>query len=120
MNKKPHNNNNNKTRFIVGDYVLIPKNRKTFQKAYDVGWSREVFKIRRIRQTSPVTYNLEDLQNEPISGVFYEQELQKTKLPDTYEIESILSKKGDKYLVKWKHYPKKFNQWVHTKDLHNI
>ena len=33
LNKKPHNNNNNKTRFIVGDYVLIPKNRKTFQKA---------------------------------------------------------------------------------------
>ena len=52
-----------------------------------MGWSREVFKIRRIRQTSPVTYNLEDLQNEPIRGVFYEQELQKTKLPDTYEIE---------------------------------
>ena len=72
-----------------------------------MGWSREVFKIRRIRQTSHVTYNLEDLQNEPISGVFYEQELQKTKLPDTYEIESILSKKGDKYLVKWKHYQKK-------------
>ena len=32
LNKKPHNNNN-KTRFIVGDYVLIPKNRKNFSKS---------------------------------------------------------------------------------------
>ena len=49
---------------------------------------------------------------------------------EKFELEKIYQERRAKYevgtpfvveyLVKWKHYPKKFNQWVHTKDLHNI
>ena len=100
------------TEFKINDTVLIPKNKSTFGKGYKIGWTGEAFRIRKIRHTDPITYILEDLQGEKISGIFYRQELQKTPLQDFYEIESVLDTKGDKILVKWKNYPKKFNQWI--------
>lgn len=112
--------NKNKPKFKVGDPVLIPKRRKTFAKGYHSGWTGEIFKIKRIRPTKPFTYDLEDLQGEAIKGVFYRQELQNTPWPEFYEIESVLDKKGDQLLVKWRHYPKKFNEWVpshHVRDI---
>ena len=40
------------------------------------------------------------MQGHP-SGGFYEAELQKTKQPDVFLIESILRRKGNKMYVKW-------------------
>ena len=99
---------------------MIPKNRKTFNKGYTQGWTGEIFKIAKVKNTIPVTYNLADLQGESISGVFYEKELQKTLLPDFFEIEQVLDSKPGQIYVKWSHYPRKFNTWVRTSDVQDI
>ena len=105
------------TRFELGDHVLIPKTRKPFSKGYHGSWTGEIFKVAKVRNTSPLTYDLVDLQGDEIVGIFYGPELQKTSLPEAYAIESVLDKKKDKLFVKWLYYPKKFNSWISTKDL---
>ena len=115
--KKSDKNNKKKKRLFSGDYVRIPKARKAFAKGFRTGWTGEIFKIRRVRPSAPSTFDLEDLSGENIKGVFYKQELLKCSLPDYFEVESVLDKKGDLLLVKWRHYPKKFNQWVSSKNI---
>ena len=54
---------------------------------------------------------------EKIDGLFYEQELLKTKQNDLYIIEKIISKNEDRYLIKWKNYSDKFNSYVDKNDI---
>ena len=51
-----------------------------------------------------MTYKITDYNEEEIQGSFYEQELQKTS-QDTFRIEKVLKRQGDKSLVKWMEYP---------------
>ncbi len=62
--------------FKVGDMVRIVAKRKTFQKEYEKGWTREKFLIKAVKYTTPIVYLLEDLSGEPILGTFYANELQ--------------------------------------------
>ena len=103
-------------KFSVGDEVRISKKKKTFEKGYTARWTEEIFTIKEIRNTNPITYKLEDLQGEEIKGTFYEPELQKTQ-QQIYRIEKVIEKKKGKSLVKWKGYSKKFNSWVDNEDL---
>ena len=48
--------------------------------------------------------------------MFYEQKLQKTS-QDTFRIEKVLKRQGDKSIVKWIGYPKSFNSWIDTKAI---
>ena len=64
-----------KGKFKVGDIVRISKYKHFFQKGYTPNWSTELFKV--INIISPTTYLLEDMQEHPIKGCFYENELQK-------------------------------------------
>ena len=41
-------------------------------------WSEEVFVIKKVKNTVPWTYVINDLNGEKIIGTFYEKELQKT------------------------------------------
>ena len=92
------------------------KKKKVFEKGYTTRWTEEIFTIKKIRDTDPITYKLEDLQGEEIKGSFYEPELQKTA-QQIYRIEKIIKKEKGKSLVKWKGYSDKFNSWVDNKDL---
>ena len=103
-------------KFSVGDKVRITKKKKDFEKGYTARWTEEIFTIKEIRETNPITYKLEDLQGEEIKGTFYEPELQKTE-QQIYRIEKIIKKEKGRSLVKWKGYPDKFNSWVDNKDL---
>ena len=101
----------------VGSYVRISKSRKTFDKGYLPRWSTELFLIKKINNTLPVTYELVDLDQEDIVGIFYEQELIAAKPAEFDEVERILDTKKSRggvtrYLVKWKGYPSKFNSWT--------
>ena len=49
-----------------------------FEKGYRGYWSNEIFKIKEIRYTNPITYIIQDLDNENVLGSFYSNELQKT------------------------------------------
>ena len=82
----------------------------------------ELFKIKAVNETVPVTYELEDLKGEAIKGGFYQPELQKVeKKDDVYKIEKILQTKTvrgkKKHLVKWLGYDDSFNSWIDDKDL---
>lgn len=114
-------------KFQVGDYVRISKYKHTFQKGYESNWSDEVFIISSIIPRTPfAVYNLKDLGNEPITGTFYEAELQKiTYNPHSHhKIDKIIRyrKSGIRReaLVKWKGYPNKFNSWIHVKKLKKL
>ena len=43
---------------------------------------------------------ISDLNGEPITGSFYEKELQKTS-QEKFKIENVLKRKGDKLYIKW-------------------
>ena len=62
-------------KFQVGDYVRVPDKRNIYSKGYTTNWNRELFKIQKIIPTNPITYTLEDENNEQIAGKYYEQEL---------------------------------------------
>ena len=65
-------------KFKVGDHVRISKHKNIFAKACAPNWSKEVFIVRGIKNTVPCTYIVSDLNDEEITGSFYEKELQKT------------------------------------------
>lgn len=90
-----------RAKFKCGDYVRISKYKSVFEKGYTGNWTAEIFQIVKVNNTNPVTYLLQDEEKKPISGGFYEYELQKVKYPDVYLVEKILRKKDDKVLVKW-------------------
>ncbi|KAG8297469.1 hypothetical protein J6590_108465 [Homalodisca vitripennis] len=69
-----------KTKFKVNDHVRIVSKKQTFSNKYKNNWSREIFVIYQINNTDPVTYSIKDLNNEEITGSFYEYELRKSKL----------------------------------------
>ena len=93
--------NNLTPKFSVGDEVRITKKKKVFEKGYTTRWTEEIFTIKEIQNTDPITYELEDLQGEEIKGTFYEPELQKTE-QQIYRIEKIIKKE-------------KINRWLNGK-----
>ena len=92
-------------KFSVGDKVRITKKKKVFEKGYTTKWTEEIFKIKEIQNTNPITYKLQDLNDKEIKGTFYEPELQKTK-QQVFRIEEVLEKGQKQSLVKWKGYDK--------------
>ena len=88
--------------FKVGDHVRIPKYKNIFAKGYTQNQSEEVFIIIEIKYTVPYTsYVMSDLNGKPITGTFYEKELQKRNQKE-FRIVKVIKRKGDKLVVKWK------------------
>ena len=109
-------------RFKIGDLVRNSlKRRHIFDKpTSSIKWSEGLFKIHSINKSNVITYKIKDLNDEIIEGIFYEEELQKTKnTSQVYIIEKIIRKNKDKYLVKWRGYSKDFNTWVDKDDIEN-
>lgn len=98
--------------FQVGDFVRISKYKGCFEKGFTPNWSTEIFKIRKVQQTNPLTYLLEDAKSRPILGAFYRQEIQKTAHPDVYLVEKVVKSKGNKVYVKWLGLPSSENSWI--------
>ena len=72
--------NEKDSRFKVGDRVRICKFKNIFAKGYTPNWSKEIFIVDKINDTVPYTYNIKDLNDEKITGSFYDKELQKSIL----------------------------------------
>ena len=77
--------NDKDPKFKVGDHVRISKYKNIFAKGYTPNWSEEIFVIKRIKNTVPWTYVINDLNGEEIIGTFYEKELQKTNQEEKLE-----------------------------------
>ena len=108
--------NDNDPKFKAGDHVRISKYKNIFAKGYTPNWSEEVFVIKEIKNTVSWTCVINDLNNEQITGAFYENELQKAN-QEEFRIETVIRKKGDKLLVKWKGHDNSFKSWIDKKDL---
>ena len=63
-------------------------------------WSEEIFIIKKIKNTVPWIYVINDLNGAEIIRTFYENELKKTDQKE-FRMEKILKQKGDKLYVKW-------------------
>ena len=112
----------------VGDFVRISHLRQAFQREYNARWSGEIFKVkaRRVRGGLNI-YSLMDWFEEPITGTFYEPELQKiTADPEgVFNIEKVLrsrKRRGHEkeYLVRWQNWPSRFDSWVGASDMQDI
>ena len=108
--------NDKSAKFKVGDHVRISKYKNIFSKGYIPNWSEEIFINKKIKNTVPWIYVINDLNGEEIIGTFYENELQKTK-QNEFRIEKVIKKKGDKLYVKWKGYDNSLNSWIDKKDI---
>ena len=98
-------------KFKVGDRVRISQYKNIFAKGYMPNWSEEVFVIKKVKNTVPWTYVINDLNGEEIIGTFYEKELQKTN-QEEFRIEKVIKRKGNEIYVKWKGYNNSFNSWI--------
>ena len=103
-------------KFKVGDRVRISNYKNIFAKGYMPNWSEEVFVIKKVKNTVPWTYVINDLNGEEITGTFYEKELQKTN-QEEFRIEKVIKRKGNKIYVKWKGYNNSFNSWIDKASL---
>ena len=106
-----------KYKFQVGDKVRISKYKHIFSKGFFPNWTTEIFKIAKKQPTYPPTYLLEDYQQQPIEGAFYEYELQKAKYDDVFLIEKVLQIKGDRALVKWLGFDDSHNSWINKNKI---
>ena len=91
--------NDNDPKFKVGDNVRISKYKNIFAKGYTPNCSEEIFVIKKIKNTVPWTYVINDLNGEEVIGTFYEKELQKID-QEEFRIEKAIRKKVDKLYVK--------------------
>ena len=109
--------NDKDPKFKVGDHLRIAKYKNIFAKGYTPSWSEEVFAIKKVKNTVPWTYVINDLNGEEIMGTFYEKELHRTN-QEEFRSEKVIKRKGDKIYVKWKEYDNSFNSWIDSeKDL---
>ena len=102
--------------FKAGDHVRISKYENTFAKEYTPNWPEEVFVNKKVKNTVPWAYIINDLNGEEIIGTFYEKVLQKTSQQE-FRIEKVIKRKVNKLYVKQKVYDNSFNSWIDEKDL---
>ena len=103
-----------------GELVRIAGKKHPFFKEYKGNWTEELFKILKVQKRHPnFVYQLTEFNGEPVTGIFYREELQKVeKNPDgqTWEIEKVLKTEkrsgGVRHFVKWFGYSDKYNSWV--------
>ena len=66
--------NNKDPKFRIGDIVRISKYKNIFANGSVPNWSEEVFVIKKVKNTVPWTYAINDLKGEEIVGTFNEKE----------------------------------------------
>ena len=49
-------NNNKDTKFKIGDILRVSKYKNSFAKDYTPNWSEEIFVIKKVKNTMPWTY----------------------------------------------------------------
>ena len=77
-------------KFKFGDHVRISKYKNIFAKGYAPNWKN--FVIKKVKNTVPWTYVINDLNDNEIIGTFYEKELQKTN-QQVFRIEKVRAMK---------------------------
>ena len=108
--------NDKDPKFKVSGHVRISKFKNIFAKGYTPSWSEEGFVIKKVKDTVPWSYVINDLNGDEIIGTFYEKKLQTTNQQE-FRIEKVIKRKDNKLFVKWKGYDSSCNSWIDKKDL---
>jgi hypothetical protein len=74
-NKDLYTKKYKKPKLKLYDNVRLCKKIGIFEKGFAPTHTSEIFQIAEVLQTVPVTFRVKDINNEVISGIFYEQEL---------------------------------------------
>lgn len=126
LNKKrygPISQKRSEPKFKVGDIVRLKIHSPTFRKGHDETFTGEMFRVRRILNTLPITqYEVENYAgNEVVRGAFYSSELQLCSNP-VFKIEKVLAKRRTRdgkiqLKVKWLHFGDEHNSWINQSDV---
>ena len=108
--------NNTNPKCKIGDIVRISKYKNISAKRYTPNWSEEIFVIKKVKNTVPWIYVINDLNGEKKFQTYFKNELQKTNQKE-FGIEKVIKREGDKLYVKWKGYNNLFNRWISIKDI---
>ena len=84
--------NDKDPKFKVSDHIRISKYKNISAKGYAPYWSAEIFVIKKVKNTVPWTYVINDLNDEEIIGTFYQKELQETNQQEC-RIEKVIKRK---------------------------
>ena len=105
--------------YKVGQSVRITRAKTIFEKGATSTWSREIYYITKVKHTPQgYVYRLRDWDNEPLTSIFYHDEIFQAVEPDLYKIDKVIKSrinpitKKKEFFVKWVGYPNKFNSWV--------
>ena len=112
-------------KYRVGDTVRVSKYKNIFGRGFEPNFSEEIFKITKVYQGDPVTYEIEDHTGEVVLGRFYERELSEVNKQDNeYRIDKILKRKtvkGKKMaFVRWKSYGPDADSWIGADTIHGV
>ena len=107
-------NDKEDAKFEVGDLVRITKYKNIYAKGYILNWTKEMFVIKRVKNTVPWTYVISDLNGEKIVGTFYEKKLQISNQKE-FRIEKTVKRKDNKLYVRQKGYDNSLNSGVDKK-----
>ena len=83
-------------------------NTNIFGKGCTPNWSEDVFVTKKVKNTVPWAYVINDLNGDEITGTFYEKELQKNNQQE-FRTEKVIREKSDELYVKWKGYDSSYN-----------
>lgn len=113
-------------KFKKGNRVRISMTKGTFQKESHAGnWSYEVFTVTDVLDDKkPLMYRLKDWNDKMIDGAFYQQELQKTEVPNTFLVENVVrtrTRNGkNESFVKWLGHSELFNEWIDSSEVREL
>ena len=108
--------------------VRISKNKGVFDKGYMPNWSKEHFTVDEVqnprRGNKRRVYKIADYNNDPVTGVWYPEELQQIS-QNQYRIERVLKRRkaadgSTELFVKWEVWPEKVNSWINKTDKYDV
>ena len=100
--------NDKDSKFKVSDHIRISKYKNIFAKGYNTNWSEEGFVIKKVKNTVPWAYIINDLKH------FMKKNCKK-QTNKNLGLKKWLKEKEINYMSNGNH--NSFNSWIHKKDI---
>ena len=108
--------NDKDSKFKVGAHVRISKCKNIFAKGYTPNWSEQVFVIKKLKTQLHGHMLLVILMVKELLEHFMKKNWKKTN-QQTFRMEKVIKRKGNKLYVKWKGFDNSFNTWIDKKGV---
>ncbi|KAE8737535.1 hypothetical protein FOCC_FOCC017001 [Frankliniella occidentalis] len=114
-----------KYKFQIGDRVRVSLSHDAMSKGYAGYYSRAYFFVTARSPGPPKTYRIANIENEPVAGEFYQEELQlvRDREDQSYPVDSVHSKRTvrgvKEALVSFKGWPRNHRVWIPASAIQN-